>query len=212
MSDLVSNSDNARRPQGTFAAEINDALDEALSADPNVVVCGQLPKYGAAGLTTGLYEKYPKQFISFPVSESLMNSAAMGLALAGKRVVMIHVRMDFLLCGMDALFNHIPVWVKKGATLPITFICQVGKGMGQGAQHSKNLTSWFERFEGWTVAVPETPVQAHDTLLSSIFGRKPVMFVVHRELFNLPQGKKIITPQLLRLCGSSQRHEQEFYG
>lgn len=195
----------------TFATEINRALDEALQ-NPDVVIGGQLVRYGVAGLTKGLYEKYSRQFITYSVSESLMNSSAMGLALAGKRVVMIHVRMDFLACGMDALVNHIPVWAKKGVKLPIVFVCQIGKGMGQGAQHSKNLTAWFEKFEGWTVKVPETPEQAYSMLKESIFGDGPVMYVIHRELFDAPAGKKIVTPDGIRLCGTSQRHEKAFYG
>lgn len=208
---MISNSDNAARPVGTFAGEINRALAEALQ-DPDVLIGGQLVKYGVAGLTTGLYEKHPKQFITYSVSESLMNSAAIGLALAGKRVVTVHVRMDFLLSGMDALFNQIPTLVKKGYKLPCTFICQVGKGMGQGSQHSKDLTMWFQRFEGWKVCVPQNPIQAHDMLLESIRGDVPVMFVAHRELFDLPEGKEIVTPEYIRLCGASQRHEREFYG
>ena len=70
-------------------------------------------------------KKYPKQFITYPVSESLMNSSCLGLALAGKRIVMIHVRIDFLASGMCALVNHIPVWYKKGFKLPITLFCCV---------------------------------------------------------------------------------------
>lgn len=207
----MSNSDNAARPRGTFAGEINRALDEALACE-EVVVGGQLVRYGVAGLTTGLFDKYPRQFITYSVSESLMNSAAMGLALAGKRPVTIHVRMDFLASGMCALVNHIPVWYRKTKHLPLVMLCQVGKGMGQGPQHSKNLTTWFERFEGWTVRVPETPTQAHDMLCESIFGKRPVMYVVHRELFDLPHGKQIVTPSQIRLCGTSRRHEQDFYG
>lgn len=207
-----SNSDNAKRPVGTFAGEINRALDESLKASTDVLVCGQLVRYGVAGLTTGLYEKYRKQFITYSVSESLMNSATMGLALAGKRPVTIHVRMDFLLSGMDALFNQIPTAVKKGYKLPCTFICQVGKGMGQGSMHSKDLSVWFQRFEGWKVCIPENPTQAYEMLKESIFGDVPVMFVAHRELFDLPEGKKIVTPEYIRLCGASQRHEKEFYG
>lgn len=208
---MKSNSDNAARPEGTFAGEINRALGECLE-DPNVVFGGQLIRYGFAGLTTGLYEKHPDRFITYSVSESLMNSSAMGLALAGKRVVMFHVRMDFLLCGMDALFNHIPVWHKKGLKLPITFVCQVGKGMGQGAQHSKNLTTWFENFEGWTVRVPQTPAEAYSMMKDSVMGNRPVMYVIHRELFNAAEGKRVETPHYIRLCGASQRHEKAFYG
>lgn len=207
----ASNSDNAARPENTFAGQINRALREAMAEDGSVVLGGQLIRYGFAGATTGLYNKYPERFITYSVSEALMNSSAMGLALAGKRVVMFHVRMDFLLCGMDALFNHIPVWVKKGAKLPITFICQVGRGMGQGAQHSKDLTSWFENFEGWTVRVPQTPIEAYGMLKRSIAGDKPVMYAIHRELFDAPEGKTIETQKYIKLCGASQRHEREFY-
>lgn len=209
---LKSNSDNAARPRGTFAGEINRALDESLNESTDVLVCGQLVRYGVAGLTTGLYDKYRKQFVTYSVSESLMNSAAMGLSLAGKRPVTIHVRIDFLASGMCALVNHIPIWYKKLGHLPLVMVCQVGKGMGQGPQHSKNLTGWFERFEGWTTRVPETPTQAYEMMKESIFGKAPVMYVIHRELFDAPEGKKIVTPDEIRLCGTSRRHEKAFYG
>ena len=196
----------------TFASKINLALRESLTENKNVVVGGQLVKYGVAGLTSGLFEDFESQMITYSVSESLMNSSAMGLALAGKRVVMIHVRIDFLASGMCALVNHVPVWSVKGVKLPITYVCQVGKGMGQGAQHSKDLTHWFAGFEGWTVMVPETPQQAYDMLKDSINGDRPVLYVIHRELFDLPEGKSIELPKNIKLCGASQRHEKKFYG
>ena len=206
-----SNSDNAARPTGTFAGEINRALAESLAEDRNVVLVGQLIRYGFAGLTTGLYEKHPDQFITTSVSESLMNSATMGLALAGKRPVCMHVRMDFLMCGMDALCNHIPIWYKKLGRLPVTILCQVGKGNGQGAQHSKNFTHWFARFEGWDCRVPQTPKQGYDYLKEAIFSDRPTMYVIHRELFDAAEGKIIPIPESVRLCGTSKRHEAEFY-
>lgn len=207
----MSNSENHKRPIESFAGQINLALDECLQ-DPSVIIGGQLVKHGCAGMTTGLYEKYPNQFITYSVSESLMNSSAMGLALAGKRVAMIHVRMDFLASGMCALVNHIPIWAAKGIELPIVMICQVGKGMGQGPQHSKNLTSWFRHFDGWQTAVPESPQQAYSMLKQALLGDQPTMYVIHRELFDLPQGKRIDVPEGIRLCGASRRHEKEFYG
>ena len=207
----MSNSDNAARPSDTFAGRINTALSEALQ-DPNVVFGGQLIRYGFEGLTTGLYERHRDQFITYSVSESLMNSSAMGLALAGKRVVMFHVRMDFLASGMCALVNHIPIWHKKGHKLPITFVVQVGKGMGQGAQHSKDLSAWFANFEGWRVCIPQNPDEAYHMLKDSIAGDSPTMYVIHRELFNAKEGKRIDPPTRIRLCGASQRHEKAFYG
>ena len=79
----------------TFANQINGVLKKNLKQDKNFYVGGQLIKYGVAGLTTGLYEKYKKQMITYPVSESLMNSSVLGMALAGKKVVLMHVRIDF---------------------------------------------------------------------------------------------------------------------
>lgn len=207
----MSNSDNAARPAGTFAGEINRAIGECLQ-DPSVVVGGQLVRYGVAGLTTGLYDKHRDQFITYSVSESLMTSSAMGLALAGKRVIQIHVRMDFLACGMDALVNHIPVWSVKGYRLPIVFVCQVGRGMGQGPQHSKDLTHWFKRFEGWKIAVPNSPQSAYKMMKQAVFGNDPTMYVIRRELFDAKAPVEIQIPDAVRLCGTSQRHERAFYG
>ena len=78
---MKSNSDNAARPKGTFASEINRALDESLAQDPHVLIGGQLVNYGVAGMTTGLYDKYPKQFVTYSVSESLMMVASTDLPL-----------------------------------------------------------------------------------------------------------------------------------
>lgn len=210
---MKSNSDNALRPAGTFAGEINRTLTEMMESDPSIVLGGQLIRYGFAGLTTGLYEKYPERFITYSVSEELMNSSAMGLALAGKRVCMFHVRLDFLLCGMNALFNHIPIWWKKGHKLPITIIAQEGRGIGsgQGAQHCKDLTFWFQRFEGWNTCVPQTPDEASSMLRSSVMGDKPTLYVLHRRLFNASKGERVVTPQEIKLCGASRRHMDEFY-
>jgi pyruvate dehydrogenase E1 component beta subunit len=169
-------------------------------------------RYGAAGLTTGLHEKYPDRVITYPVSESLMNASTMGLSLSGKRPVMVHERMDFLASGMDALVNHIPIWKKKcGVSLPLVILAIVGKGGGQGPQHSKDLTSWFKNFEGWTVCVPETPLQAYSMMKSSIFGDSPVMYVAHRETFDKTGLVKIETPSTIGLCGASPKHERDFY-
>lgn len=210
--DLVSNSDNALRPRNTFVGSIHAAFDEALAKDRNVVIGGQMPRYGVAGLTTELYEKYPEQFITYSVSESLMNSSAMGLALAGKRVVMIHVRMDFLACGMDALVNHIPVWSLKGAKLPIVIFCQIGRAGGQGPQHAKDLRPWFKNMDGWKLVTPETPDEAHDLMLEAIFGDRPVMYALHRVLFDETAQKVIPVPERIGICGTSKRHEEAFYG
>lgn len=194
-----------------MAQAINRALDESL-VDGRVLVCGQLVRYKVAGITEGLYEKYPEQVITYPISEALMNASAMGLSLAGKRPVMIHERMDFLACGMDALVNHIPIWQKKcGVKLPLVILAIVGKGHGQGPQHSKDLTTWFQNFEGWTVCQPVEPEGAYRGMKTAISGDRPVMYVVHREFLEETGRVEIKNPDYIGLCGASPRHEQSFY-
>ena len=191
---------------------MNAALAEALAADRRVLVLGQLVKYGLGGLTRGLWDAYPKQVVTYPTCENLMNAAAMGLSLAGMRPVVVHERMDCLAVGMDPLVNHIPVWPARAAmSLPLVVFAVVGKGHGQGPQHSKNLTPWFEMLEGWTVVEPATPQEARAGLLAAIFSNRPILYVAHREFFNEDGAVSLPCPQRIGLCGASERHEKDFY-
>jgi pyruvate dehydrogenase E1 component beta subunit len=201
-----------------FLQAMRSALAQALAADPKVLVLGQLVKYGLGGLTTGLAEDYPERVVTYPVCENLMNASAMGLALAGYRPIVIHERMDFLALGMDALVNHIPVWPARAAAsdshlaLPVVIFAVVGKGKGQGPQHSKNLARWFKDFDGWHVMEPNTPEDAHDALLAAPFMDQPVIFVAHREFFGADHAVEIPEPEFVGLCGASAMHERNFYG
>ena len=194
----------------TYVQAINKALAEMLARDKSALVCGQLVKYGTAGLTEGLWEAYPSQVLTYPVSEALMNSSAMGLALAGNRVVMIHERMDFVVVGMDALINHIPIWPRKcGVKLPLTIVGIVGKGKGQGAQHSKNFAGWFRGMEGWTVREPQSPGAAYRAFSMRLYS--PLFIALHRELFGVTGFSPLKKRGIIGLCGAAARYEQEFY-
>lgn len=195
-----------------FLQAVNKALGEALK-NPEVVLLGQLVKYGLGGLTSGLYDKYPDRVLTMPVAENLMHGAAFGMALAGMRPIVVNERMDFIALAMDPLINHIPIWpARHPMSLPVTVIAVVGKGKGQGPQHSKNFTGWFRGMEGWTVLEPASPEEAIEHLLLSVFGSVPVLYVLHREFFGA-EGKVDPPPsERVGLCGASARHEREFYG
>ncbi len=189
-----------------------EALGECL-VDPAVVVLSQLGKYGLGGLTTGLADSHPDQILTMPVAENLMHAAGMGLALAGMRPVIINERMDFLALAMDPLVNHAAVWPARhpDLALPMVVVAVVGKGHGQGPQHSKNLTPWFRGLQGWTVWEPSCPTAAGVMLRAAVRGRSPVLYVLHREFFHATHGFKPPRPEGVGICGASQRHEMEFY-
>lgn len=175
----------------TYAQAINEALAQALELRPEVYLVGQLvdSRPGVFGTTTGLVDKFgPERVQDFPVAESLMTSAAIGAALTGMRPVVIHHRLDFLIYSLDAIVNWLSLWRFKSngkSNLPVTIRAVIGKGWGQGPQHSKCLHAWFAHLPGLRVAVPATAHDAKGLLLEGIFGEDPCIILENRSLFSM---------------------------
>ena len=177
--------------QLSYAKAILEATDQAMALCPQVIVLGQLvdTQSGIFGTTTGLVEKYGAERVQdFPVSENLMTAAAMGASLTGLRPVIAHQRLDFMLYSLDAIANWLALWRFKSngkSAMPVTIRTIVGKGWGQGPQHSKSLHAWFAHLPGLRVAVPATAYDAKGLLLESIFSETPAIFVEGRGLFSM---------------------------
>jgi acetoin:2,6-dichlorophenolindophenol oxidoreductase subunit beta len=177
--------------QLSYAKAILEATDQAMGLCPEVVVLGQLvdTPSGIFGTTTGLVNKYgPERVQDFPVAENLMTATAMGAALTGLRPVICHQRLDFMIYSLDAIVNWLSLWRFKSNThsaMPVTIRTIVGKGWGQGPQHSKTLHSWFAHVPGLRVAVPATAYDIKGLLLESIFGETPTLFVEGRGLYSM---------------------------
>lgn len=175
----------------TYAKAINEALHQAMDLSTQVVVLGQLVDYksGIFGSTTGLVDRFgPDRVQDFPVSENLMTATAMGASLTGVRPVLVHQRLDFMIYSLDAITNWMSLWRFKSnghSNMPVTIRAIVGKGWGQGPQHSKSLHAWFAHLPGLRVAVPATADDAKGLLLESIFGESPSIFVEGRPLYSM---------------------------
>ena len=174
-----------------YGQAINEALFQAMELDPAVIVVGQLVDYGSGifGTTTGLADRYGTERVQdVPVAESVMTAAAIGEAVVGIRPVLVHQRLDFLLYSLDAIVNWMSLWRFKSnghCSLPITIRAIVGKGWGQGAQHSKSLHAWFAHVPGIRVGIPATAFEAKGLLLDSIFAENPTIIIEHRALFSM---------------------------
>jgi pyruvate dehydrogenase E1 component beta subunit len=174
-----------------FAQGINEALHQACDLCDQVVVLGQLVDYksGVFGTTTGLVERFGGGRVQdFPVAEGLMTSCALGAAVAGLRPVLVHQRLDFMLYSLDAITNWLALWRFKSdgrSSVPVTIRAIVGKGWGQGPQHSKSLHAWFAHLPGLRVAVPSTAYDVKGLLLESILGEDPTIVIEHRSLFSM---------------------------
>jgi pyruvate dehydrogenase E1 component beta subunit len=175
----------------SYAKAINEALRQSMQLSEDVVVLGQLVNYksGIFGTTTGLVDQFgPDRVQDFPVSENLMTATAIGAALTGLRPVIVHQRLDFMIYSLDAIANWMALWYFKSAgksSLPVTIRAIVGKGWGQGPQHSKSLHAWFAHLPGLRVAVPATADDGKGLLMESIFSESPAIFVEGRGLFSM---------------------------
>ena len=175
----------------SFGEAINEALSQALELDESVFVygIGADGKSGIFGSTTGLVDRFgSKRVFDTPIAEQGLTAMALGAAVAGLRPVLVHQRFDFMLYAADALTNWIAPWrfISGGrAKVPLTLRVIVGKGWGQGPQHSKSLHAWFAHVPGLQVVMPASPADAKGLLLSSIFSNDPTLFVEARALYSM---------------------------
>ena len=166
----------------TMREALNLALDQALTADPRVVLLGEdIADPGATGPTRGLSSKHgADRVLDTPISEAAIIGAATGLALDGFLPVAEIMIMDFIGIAADQIINHAAKlrFMSGGRTpAPITVRTQVYGGLGTGATHSQSLESWFMHIPGLKVVVPSTPRDAKGLLTSAIFDEDPCIFV-----------------------------------
>ncbi len=177
----------------SFGQAINAGLRQAMELDNSVFVFGiGADKKGAIfGTTRGLVEQFgPKRVLDTPVSEQGMTALAAGAASANLRPVLVHQRIDFMLYTMDQVVNWIAPWrFASGGhgRMPLTIRAIIGKGWGQGPQHSKSLYSWFAHVPGLQVVVPGSPADAKGLLLSSIMSDDPTVFMEARSLYAMEE-------------------------
>ena len=85
-----------------------------------------------------------ERIIDTPVSESAVTGAGVGAALAGKRPIVVHPRMDFMLYAMDAIVNQAAKWrhmIGGQATVPITVRGIINRGESKGRSTARHCTA-----------------------------------------------------------------------
>jgi len=177
----------------SFAQAVNAALRQAMELDPNVFVygIGADGRSGIFGTTAGLAERFgPTRVLDTPIAEAGLTALAAGAANAGLRPVLVHQRLDFVLYSVDQIVNWMAPWrfMSGGrAKMPVTIRAIVGKGWGQGPQHTKSLHAWFAHVPGLQVVMPGSPADAKGLLLSSIMSDDPTLYIEGRALFSMQE-------------------------
>ena len=171
--------------------------------DGSVVVLGEdVGQLGGAFLATeGLLKEFgPERVIDTPIAESLINGAAVGMAVSGLRPVAEMQFADFISTGFDQVVNMAATLRYRhgcGAKCPMVVRCPSGSGVRGGLFHSQNPEAWFTRVPGLKVVAPATAFDAKGLLLAAIQDDDPVIYFEHKFLYrrvkeDVPEASYIV--------------------
>jgi pyruvate/2-oxoglutarate/acetoin dehydrogenase E1 component len=173
-----------------FSESINEALFISMKKNKNVLLMGlgvDDPK-AIFSTTLNLNKFFSNRVFDMPTSENSMTGFAIGLAISGKRPIITHQRVEFSLLSMDQIVNQAAKWLYMNAgqkSVPLVIRLIIGRGWGQGPQHSQSLESVFSHIPGLKVVCPSDAYNAKGLLISSIEDNNPVIFFEHRWLHEL---------------------------
>ena len=172
-----------------FFQSINEALSQSMSRNPKVLIMGlgvDDPK-GIFGTTYGLKKKFGlKRVFDMPTAENSMTGVAIGASLSGFRPILTHQRVEFALLSMEQIINQAAKWYYMNAgqmSVPVVIRIIIGRGWGNGPQHTQSLESLFSNIPGLKVISPSNPKDAKGLLISSIEDKNPVIFFENRWLY-----------------------------
>jgi pyruvate/2-oxoglutarate/acetoin dehydrogenase E1 component len=173
------------------AEAIREATAQLLEESPDYYVIGEGitdPK-GAFKTTINLHKEFPGRVFDMPVSENGMTGVCIGSAVAGMRPIMVHMRADFLLYAADQIINNAAKWFQmfggRGGHVPMVIRAVIGRGWGQGVQHSQHLENLFAAIPGLKVVCPSNAYDAKGLLITAARSENPVMFFEHRWIHDL---------------------------
>lgn len=188
-----------KRITQSYGVAIREGFAYLLRNHPEVFVIGQglwSPWYVGNSMTNLDIEFGRHRIIDSPVSEMACTGAAVGAAIAGRRPIVVHPRMDFMVLAVDQIVTQAAKWSSMFArkvAAPVVIRGIINRGGEQGAQHSQALHAWFAHVPGLRVVMPATPADARDLLVSGCLCGDPVLYIDDRWLYER-EGEMSATP------------------
>jgi pyruvate dehydrogenase E1 component beta subunit len=180
-------------PSKTLVEAVNDALHTEMERDATVMVMGE--DVGRAGgvfrATAGLRERFgPDRCVDTPLAEAGILGTAVGLAMAGWRLVCEMQYESFSYPCLDQLICHVGRyrWRTKGAMeFPITVRMPTGGGVKAPELHEDSPEAYYVHTPGVKVAIPSTPADAKGLLAAAIRSPDPVVIMEPKVLYRSPR-------------------------
>lgn len=172
----------------TYIGAIGAAQQEAMAADPRVVILGEDVEANVYGTTGGSKQRaqqgdFVQQFgrsriRNTPISEEAIVGAAIGAAMTGLRPIVDLSYSSFLYMAMDQFVNQAAKnrYMFGGqSSIPVVFRSAMFYGLATGAHHSDRPYPMFMGVPGLKVVAPASASDAKGLLRTAIDSDDPVL-------------------------------------
>lgn len=187
-----------------------EALREEMLRDETLVYLGQGigPRGGNFRQTRGLWKEFGDHRLrDTGIVELGATGVGIGAAMAGSRVIVDEVFLDFILEAMTQVIQqaaNVHYSSNGKIKVPIVIRGAMGSVRNAGSHHSHAFYAWFAHTPGLKVVVPSTPADAKGLMKTAIRDDGPVLFIEHKGLYNskgtIPEGEYLIPFGEARVC------------
>jgi pyruvate dehydrogenase E1 component beta subunit len=168
---------------------VNDTLHQEMGRDDTVRVMGYDigPIGGVYRATEGLLEEYgDERVIDTPLSENGIIGTAVGMAMAGERIVPEIQFMGFSYPAFgQIMYALVKMYDRTGgdAEIPLTVRMAYGGGVKALEYHQESTETYYLHTPGVRVVCPSTPYQAKGLLAASIRHDDPILFMEPKKIY-----------------------------
>jgi acetoin:2,6-dichlorophenolindophenol oxidoreductase subunit beta len=170
----------------SYGDAVREGLTEAARRDPTVFMMaeGVDDPSSVFGTIAGIAKNVGEdRVVEMPVAENALTGIAIGAALSGRRPVISLHRVEFALLAVEQIFNNAAKshYITNGRhKVPIVIRCIIGRGWGQGPEHSQSLETLFAYVPGLKVVMPAFPRDAKGLIAGAVEDDNPVIVIEHR--------------------------------
>ena len=174
---------------------VNRALHDVMEAHDDVILFGQdvaRRKGGVFKATQELTDRFgAARCFNTPIAESSIIGAAIGMSVAGFRVIPEIQFADYIHPGFDQLVSEASRFSYRSNGewhVPMVVRAPYGAGIHGALYHSQSVESFFTHVPGLKVVIPSTPADVKGLLFTAVEDPDPVLFLEPKKLYRLGKG------------------------
>lgn len=175
----------------SMADALNQAFRHELKHDPSVALIGEDiggKKGGVFSVTKGLAQLFGNDRVeSSRLDEAALAGHAVGMAIAGVRVVVEFQFAGFSYAGLEHIINHAARMRNRTRGLlsaPMVIRMPYGAGVQSPEHHLESPEALYAHVPGLRVVIPSTPKRAYGLMLAAIRNNDPVIFLEPTRMYH----------------------------